>query len=141
MVINEALYFFNSMDHSLINPNQITSYDISISDDPYDTNRYFGIYHKCLFVIFSTKGSTIYFDTYVPSYLELNTCGILFYWRQKGWEPNRISIFNNLMVGNKAFPSSSWDVKRIYLSTSTYMRMNWLLSLSHIHKLSINKQK
>ena len=37
IIINEALYFGSSMDHSLINPNQIQHFGIPVSDDTYDS--------------------------------------------------------------------------------------------------------
>ena len=39
LVINEALFFGTSMDHSLINPNQICHNGIPVSDNPYDSGR------------------------------------------------------------------------------------------------------
>ena len=72
LIINEALYFGSSMDHSLINPNQIWSYGIPVSDDPYDKTRDFGISHEDLYVLFDTIGSAVFFETFVPSYNDLN---------------------------------------------------------------------
>ena len=39
LVINEGLYYGNKMDHSLINPNQITAYVIPLWDNVYDQSR------------------------------------------------------------------------------------------------------
>ena len=36
LIVNEALYFGPSMDHSLINPNQIRHYGIPVCDNPYE---------------------------------------------------------------------------------------------------------
>ena len=74
LIINEALYFGSTMDHSLINPNQIRSYGISVSDDPYDKSRPFGIDHEDIFIPFQTKGSAVYFDSFVPSDSDLERC-------------------------------------------------------------------
>ena len=73
LIINEALYFGNQMDHSLVNPNQIRAYGIDVSDNPYDRERDFGIQHDDCFVPFSTEGSTVYFDTFVPTDHQLET--------------------------------------------------------------------
>lgn len=67
LIVNEALYFGPSLDHSLINPNQIRHFGIPVSDDPYDKSRSFGIDHEDLFIPFHTAGSTVYFDSYVPT--------------------------------------------------------------------------
>ena len=66
LIVNEALYFGSTMDHSLINPNQIRAFGIALSDDPYDKSRPFGIDHEDVFIPFSTQGSTVFFDTFVP---------------------------------------------------------------------------
>ena len=36
IIINEVLYFGDSMDHSLVNPNQIRAFGIDVFDNPYD---------------------------------------------------------------------------------------------------------
>ncbi len=74
LVINKALYFGQSMDHSLINPNQIRHFWISVSNNPYDEVHDFGIDHEECFIPFETEGSTVFFDTFVPSDEQLNTC-------------------------------------------------------------------
>ena len=38
LIINEALYFGSSMDHLLINPNQIQHFGIPVSDDAYGSS-------------------------------------------------------------------------------------------------------
>ena len=55
LIINEALYFGQSMDHSLINPNQIRSFGIPVCNDPFDPSRDLGIDHAYLFVPFLTE--------------------------------------------------------------------------------------
>eukprot|EP00804_Cyclotella_cryptica_P025211 CCRYP_010328-RA/>CCRYP_010328-RA protein AED:0.46 eAED:0.46 QI:0/-1/0/1/-1/1/1/0/110 len=74
LVSNEALYFGKSMDHSLVNPNHVRSFGIPVSDNPFDTGRPFGIDREDLYVSFRTKGSTVYFNTRVPSDDELESC-------------------------------------------------------------------
>ncbi len=74
LVINEALYFGNSMDHSLINPNQIQDFGIKVSDNPNDEIHSFGISHESCFIPFETEGSTVYFNTFVPSDEQLQSC-------------------------------------------------------------------
>jgi hypothetical protein len=46
LVINKPLYFGNSMDHSLINPNRIQAFGIEVSDNPYDEVHRFGVSHE-----------------------------------------------------------------------------------------------
>jgi hypothetical protein len=37
------LWFGSLMPNSLINPNQLRAYGITVNDDPFDTRRLFGI--------------------------------------------------------------------------------------------------
>ena len=45
IIVNQALCFGAILDHSLINPNQIRNFGIPVSDNLYDSGRYFGINH------------------------------------------------------------------------------------------------
>ena len=67
LVINEAMYFGQEMDHSLINPNQIRHFGIPVSDNAYDGTQDLGIDHEEVFIPFETQGSTVFFETFVPS--------------------------------------------------------------------------
>jgi hypothetical protein len=58
LIKNKALYFRQSVDHLLINPNQIQHYGISVSNNPYDEVHDVGIDHEECFIPFETEGST-----------------------------------------------------------------------------------
>jgi hypothetical protein len=73
-VINEALDFGNSMDHSLINPSQIWAFGIQVSNNPYGEIHSFGISHEDCFILFEMEGSTVYFNTFVSSDDQLQSC-------------------------------------------------------------------
>ena len=45
LVFNDVLWFGRSMDHSIINPNQIRITVMPVSDYPFDKNRKIGIAH------------------------------------------------------------------------------------------------
>ena len=55
------------MDHSLINTNHIRSFGIPVSDYPFNRTWESGIDHEELLITFKTEGTTLLFDTYVPS--------------------------------------------------------------------------
>ena len=74
LVINEALFFGSQMDHSLINPNQMRHFGVVVNDNPYDPASELGIDHESCFVPFQTEGSTVYFESHVPSDEELEQC-------------------------------------------------------------------
>jgi hypothetical protein len=60
LIIHEALYFGQSMDHSLINPNQIRITGIPVNDNPFDLSKPFGIDHPEVHIPFATDGATVY---------------------------------------------------------------------------------
>ena len=72
LIVNQALYFGASLDHSLINTNQIRNFGIPVSDNPYDSGRSFGIDHEDQFIPFKTEGSN-FFNYFLPTDDEITT--------------------------------------------------------------------
>ena len=110
LIINEALYFGSSMDHSLINPNQIRHFGIAVSDDSYNSSRDLGIDHDDVFIPFLTQGSTVFFETYVPSDEELESHPhIILTDGEIEWDPNGVEMSRNRPYGDnvKAIKSAS----------------------------------
>ena len=61
-VYPQMLNFNETMENSLINPNQMRVTGLQVSDDPFDTNRPFGIVGDDFYIPFKTKGTAIYFE-------------------------------------------------------------------------------
>lgn len=101
LVINEALWFGKTMDHSLINLNQIRAFGIDVSDNPFDESKDFGIDHKECFIPFDTAGSTVYFDTFVPTDDQLRTCRHIELTGDEEWDPNNVNM-NHLKRSSRA---------------------------------------
>jgi hypothetical protein len=59
------------MKMSLINRDQLQHYGITVSNDPTDSTRPFGILSEQLFIPFQIDGTTVYFDTQVRIEWEL----------------------------------------------------------------------
>ena len=78
LIVNQELYYGASLDHSVINPNQTRHFGIPVSDNPYDSERDFGINHDDQFIPFKSEGSTVFFKYFVPTDAEINTCRIWF---------------------------------------------------------------
>ena len=65
LILNEALYFGDTMGHSLMNPNQLWYHGIRVHDNPFETNpgRQIGIeLYDDVRLPFLTEESTIFFD-------------------------------------------------------------------------------
>ena len=74
LVINEALYYGNKLNHSLINPNQIRANAIDVHDNPFGnepTSIHIDGGPKIPLI---SNGTKIYFDSRTPTEEELNIC-------------------------------------------------------------------
>ena len=90
LVIHEALYFGDSMDHSLVNPNQLRAFGIDVYDNPYDVKP-MGIQitdNKLL--PFRSDGATIYFTTWSPTDEEMDTYEHVVITSDIPWDPHSL---------------------------------------------------
>ena len=92
LVFNEVLCFCNSMDHSLVNPNQIRVTDIPVLDDPFDKTRNLGIDHDHVFIPFQGKGTTIYFNMRVLTETERSQCTWVTMTGYNEWDPLSVQL-------------------------------------------------
>ena len=119
LIINEALYFGNSMDHSLINPNQIRAFGISVSDDPFDKTRPFGIDHEDIFIPFMTQGSTVFFNSFVPSDEIMARCRHIVLTSDMDWDPSNVQLGGNRPYGDEITISEVQRTDRLPQETET----------------------
>ena len=90
---NQVLWYGNRMKMSLINPNQLRHYGITVADDPTDKTRAFGISTEGgVHIPFRMDGTTVYFETRVPTLHELDNCKIVQVTDETLWEPSSVSI-------------------------------------------------
>jgi hypothetical protein len=90
IIIHESLYFGDSMDHLLVNPNQLRAFGIDVYDNPYNMNP-MGIQltdNKRL--PFWSDGSTIYFTTWSPTDKEMNTYEHVVVTSDLPWDPHSL---------------------------------------------------
>ena len=67
LIIHEALYYGDKLDHSLINPNQLRHNNVGYWDNPYDKDKPLGIdVTDDLFIPLYTKGTKILFQSRTP---------------------------------------------------------------------------
>ena len=71
LVVDQGMYFGKKMPHSLLNPNQIRSHGIRLSDNPFDHVQPFGMADGDNFVPFKTSGTIIFFESRAPSMFEI----------------------------------------------------------------------
>jgi len=94
LVVNQALMFTATLDHTLLNPNQIWMDGHSLCDDPWGQHRSLGIKttEKENFIKFHTKGTIIYFDSVTPSMEDLSRYPKIELTADENWDPNTVSI-------------------------------------------------
>ena len=74
MVINEALYYGNKKDNSLINPNQLRCYEMRVWDNPFNPYRDLCIETGIGNTIdLKSENTKIVFSSHVPKDEELRT--------------------------------------------------------------------
>ena len=90
---NQVLWDGKRMKMSLINPNQLRHYGMTVSDDPTDSTQPFGISGDGIFVPFQMDGTTIYFEARVPISWELENCkSIEVTDSSTVWNPSNVTI-------------------------------------------------
>ena len=90
LVVNEALWMGDKIQHSLLNPYQIRLNGVQLSDDPTDGNRYFGMQAGNVQVPFKMKGTTCVFQTCTPTPWEIDNCPHIELTSDQQWKPHDI---------------------------------------------------
>jgi len=74
LIVNEALWMGNKLQHSLLNPYQIRANGVNLCDDLTDMRRFFGIQTDGTQINFQMNGTTCLFNTRTPTTWELDNC-------------------------------------------------------------------
>ena len=102
LVINEGLYYGNTMDHSLINPNQIRAYGIPLWYNAYDQSRNGELsieLDEVVRVQMKTQGTKIIFESRAPTKKELQECTKIHLTSKKEWNPDKVRM-SEVMVSS-----------------------------------------
>jgi hypothetical protein len=92
--LNQILWYGSKLPTSLINPNQIRHAGIALSDNPTDKTRDFWITGADFQIPFEMKGTTIFFQTRVPTSSEYENCCIVELTVDTPWNPGEVNISN-----------------------------------------------
>ena len=102
LVMPQMLWFGNTLQRSLINPNQLRMHGTLVKDDPtIDGEQEFGMTTDNLFVPFETAGSTVYFHSFAPTYEEVEECRIQVIGPQE-WDPFTVRLRDDMVKSDKA---------------------------------------
>jgi hypothetical protein len=92
--IHQALMCTDSLEHSLLNPNQIRYDGQGLCDDPWDRHRSLGLVERNhqIFIPFQTRGTVIHFESHVPTTDELHTLPRFVFTEDTLWNPATVSL-------------------------------------------------
>jgi len=76
------------MQHTLINPNQVRAFGVSLCNDPTNSNQWLGMTIQDVFNSFAMAGTTCSFSTRIPTSWELENCPHLEITSDSEWNPS-----------------------------------------------------
>ena len=123
LVFNEALYYGERLDHSLINPNQIRSYGIPLWDNPFDPAHGLSIdVNSSLKILLHASGTKVGFRTRVPTQHELATCEHIQMTSAHPWNPADVVMIQATAQGGRDNP---WK-RRVIATQASHQPFEYL---------------
>jgi hypothetical protein len=102
LVFNEALYYGEKLDHTLINPNQVRSYGIPFWDNPFDPTRSLSIdVNDDFHIPLRSVGTKLMFASRVPTTTELETCEHIPMTSSAPWNPGEVAMLQATHQGGR----------------------------------------
>ena len=96
LILNEALWMGDQMDHILINPNQMQHYGIKVQDDPTsDEPLHIMLENNDFNMELNMKGTIIFADTFTPSEKDLQSCPHIFMTSPHEWNPHKVDFYSH----------------------------------------------
>ena len=93
LIVNEALWYGDRLDHSLLNPNQLRHYGCVVHDNPYDFHNPLSIvYGSNILVELDTQGTLIYAQSRTPTDYELEHCPHHIITSDNIWNPHSVQL-------------------------------------------------
>jgi len=99
LVFNESLWMGDSMDTTLVNPNQLRHYGTQVQDNPMSEFPLSIITEDNEFSMeLMMQGTIIYADTHTPSDKELHECPHINLTSNHPWDPHTVSFPRTCMM-------------------------------------------
>ena len=89
LIFHESLWMGNKLDHTLVNPNQLQAYGVSIQDNPFNTKP-LSITTNDASVKLYSEGMIICGDTRTPTESELGQLPLLILTSPHDWDPHNV---------------------------------------------------
>ena len=93
LVFREALWMGEQMNHSLVNPNQMRHYGITVQDNPFSSTQMHLQTEDAEFVLpLHSDGTTLFWDSRTPTDKELHECRHVELTSSAEWNPREVSF-------------------------------------------------
>ena len=89
LIFHESLWMGDKLDHTLVNPNQLRAYGVSIKDNPFDTKPLSNTTNDASVELYS-EGTIICGDTQMPTESELGRLPQLILTSPHDWDPRNV---------------------------------------------------
>ena len=91
LIFHEALWMGDTLQHSLINPNQLRHYGVHVQDNPYDAVQlHLSTEDGSSVFPLQSEGTTIYLTTRTPTDRELQECPHVELTSKTMWDPQDV---------------------------------------------------
>ena len=91
LILNEAIWMGDKMDHTLVNPNQLRSFGITVQDNPFAEAPTFIATEGSEFSMpLWSKGTILGVSTRTPTDQELQTCPHIILSSEHDWDPQNV---------------------------------------------------
>ena len=120
LVFHEGLWMGETMDHSLVNPNQMRAYGVTVQENPFSTSPLYLQAPDDDFVIpLQTKGTNVIMETRSPTDEELQNCRQIELSLPQYWDPHTVRFPNATRSVEEEITELHHERKRITSSLST----------------------
>lgn len=89
LIFNEGLWMGDTMNHSLINPNQLRSFGVTVQDNPFSTSPLYISTEDFVLPLY-TSGTNVIADTRTPTSEELQICTHVTLSSPHPWDPHSV---------------------------------------------------
>jgi hypothetical protein len=91
LILNKAIWMGDLMEHTLINPNQLRAYGITVQDNPFDPAPIFISTEGYEFTLpLNSKGTVLGVAPRTPTGQELQTCPHVVLLSEHKWDPQNV---------------------------------------------------
>ena len=94
LIFHESLSMGDKLDHTLVNPNQLPAYGVSVQDNPFDAKS-LSITTDDVSVELYSEGTNICGDTRTPTESELSQLPRLSLTSQHDWDPHNVCFLSS----------------------------------------------